>query len=98
MKGPTCYEDIKRVNNITSDTFRDACYALGLLDDDKEYIDCIEETSKWASGSYCRSLFVMLITTDTLSRPDYVWEKTRQFLCDDILHNRRRELQIPGNF
>ncbi|KAI9124888.1 hypothetical protein K1719_004215 [Acacia pycnantha] len=31
---------------------REACYALGLLDDDKEYIDAIKEASSWASGNY----------------------------------------------
>ncbi|KAG5610802.1 hypothetical protein H5410_022083 [Solanum commersonii] len=38
VKGPTSYEEIRRINDIDHETFRDACYALGLLDDDKEYV------------------------------------------------------------
>ncbi|KAI9073841.1 hypothetical protein K1719_044193 [Acacia pycnantha] len=33
---------------------REACFALGLLDDDKEYIDAIKEASSWASRNYLR--------------------------------------------
>ncbi|KAH0757108.1 hypothetical protein KY290_020601 [Solanum tuberosum] len=43
VKGPTSYEEIRRINDIYHETFRDACYALGLLDDDKEYVDAIVE-------------------------------------------------------
>ncbi|XP_075492602.1 uncharacterized protein LOC142530668 [Primulina tabacum] len=42
-RGATCYDDITFVNSVKYRSFRDACYALGLLNDDKEYIDCIIE-------------------------------------------------------
>lgn len=45
VKGPTCYEDIRTVGDDVHPTFRDACYAMGLLDDDKEYINAINESS-----------------------------------------------------
>ncbi|KAM3218975.1 hypothetical protein P3L10_023506 [Capsicum annuum] len=45
IKGPISYEELRRINNNNHATFRDACYALGLLDDDKEYIDAIKEAS-----------------------------------------------------
>ncbi|XP_041999880.1 uncharacterized protein LOC121749372 [Salvia splendens] len=57
VKGATSYEDIKRVNGVQYDTFRDACFALGLLDDDKEYVDGITEASFWSSVHSIRLLF-----------------------------------------
>ncbi|CAH1428475.1 unnamed protein product [Lactuca virosa] len=36
VKGPTSFDEIRTVNGETHSSFRDACYALGLLDDDKE--------------------------------------------------------------
>ncbi|XP_076885333.1 uncharacterized protein LOC143534816 [Bidens hawaiensis] len=49
VKGPRSYEEIRTVNGQTYNTFRDACYALGLLDDDTKYIEGIEKAS--LSGS-----------------------------------------------
>ncbi|KAI9109681.1 hypothetical protein K1719_019311 [Acacia pycnantha] len=57
VQGPKDYTEIRTVNNVVYPTFREACYALGLLDDDNEYIDVIKEASLWASGSYLRHFF-----------------------------------------
>ncbi|XP_047258389.1 uncharacterized protein LOC124890644, partial [Capsicum annuum] len=43
IRGAKIFEDLKKVNNRDHTTSRDACYALGLLDDDKEYVDSINE-------------------------------------------------------
>ncbi|CAI9277014.1 unnamed protein product [Lactuca saligna] len=76
VKGPTCYEDIRTVNGTICDSYKDAYYALGLLDDDIEYISSIHETYYWVIASFCRSLFVMLITSDSLSRHHHVFKET----------------------
>jgi len=44
-KGPTSFEDIKTVNNVVLKTFKDACYAMGLINDDKEHVDVIKEAA-----------------------------------------------------
>nr|KAJ0188926.1 hypothetical protein LSAT_V11C900458960 [Lactuca sativa] len=54
VKGPKCFADIRTVNGHVCPTFREACYALGLLEDDREYIDAIEEASHSGSGYYLR--------------------------------------------
>ncbi|XP_061350222.1 uncharacterized protein LOC133295410, partial [Gastrolobium bilobum] len=43
QKGCTSYEDLRTVNGVLFPTYKDACYSLGLLDDDNEYIDAIKE-------------------------------------------------------
>ncbi|XP_028799879.1 uncharacterized protein LOC114755171 [Neltuma alba] len=48
VRGPTSYEDLRTVDSIFYPTFRDACYALGLLEDDREYIDAMKEANQWA--------------------------------------------------
>ena len=50
VRSATCYENVHVVNGILYKTFKEACYALGLLDDDKEYIAVIEEASSWGFG------------------------------------------------
>lgn len=68
VRGPTCFKDIHSFNGVKYFTFRDACYARRLLDDDKEYIYAIKEASHWSPTQSMRKLFVTLMTTNSLNR------------------------------
>ncbi|XP_073049645.1 uncharacterized protein [Primulina eburnea] len=92
-RGATCYDDIDFVNGVQYRSFRDACYALGLLNDDKEYIDGIIEASHWVSAQSLRVLFATLLSSNCISRPEVVWESCWTYLSDDILYKRRNLLQ-----
>lgn len=96
VRGPTCYEDIRTVNGVVYKTFKEACYALGLLNDDKEYIDSIVEASQWASAASLRNLFVTLLSTDSMGRANEVWNSCWKYLSDDILYYQRAKLNQPG--
>lgn len=80
VRGPTSYSDIKIVDGIPYDSFRDACYARGLVDDDKEYVDAINEASQWASGCHLRILFVTLLMSNSISKPQVVWDVVWNYL------------------
>lgn len=96
VKGPKCFQDIRTVDGILYPTFKEACYALGLLDDDKEYINAIEEASFWGSGCYLRRLFATLLLSNSFSKPEHIWEKTWCLLAEDILARQRNLLQYQG--
>jgi hypothetical protein len=80
VKGPTSYENIRSFDGILYPTFKDACYSMGLLDNDKKYIDGITEASFWGSTIYLRKLFGMLLMSGSISRPEYVWDNTWKLL------------------
>ncbi|XP_058774642.1 uncharacterized protein LOC131648928 [Vicia villosa] len=88
-KGPTTYEEIRTVDNIQYDTFRDACFAMGFLEDDKEYIAAIKEASHWGTGHFLRKLFVIMLLSGAVNRPAHVWEQTWLLLSDGVLHTQR---------
>ena len=90
------YDCIKTVNGKLYDTFQEACYAIGLLSDDKEFIDGILEAYRTESGFMLRVLFVRLLNMSTMHKPDKVWDVTWKMLADGILYARRRSLDIPG--
>ncbi|XP_074318232.1 uncharacterized protein LOC141655028 [Silene latifolia] len=92
VKGPKCFEDIRSVNDFVHPTFREACYALGLIGDDREYIAAINEAADWGPGFYLRNLYAILLFCGTLSMPSRVWDETWQLLSDDILHRQRTVL------
>ncbi|CAH1433200.1 unnamed protein product [Lactuca virosa] len=43
-----------------------------------------------------KSLFVMLITPDSLSRPHHVFKETYNCLSDDVVHVREQEIGVKG--
>ncbi|XP_022024354.1 uncharacterized protein LOC110924672 [Helianthus annuus] len=96
VKGPRSFEEIRTVNGQLFPTFRDACYAIGLLDDDNEYVEAIKEASFEGHDGYLRALLATLLLSNTLSRPEFVWENTWKYLADDILGLVLPEYQIKN--
>lgn len=74
VKGSTSFESIRTVNGVTYPTFKAACYALGLLDDDKEWIDCLTEAAIWATGNELRHLFVTILIHCQVSDASQLWK------------------------
>ncbi|XP_019188878.1 PREDICTED: uncharacterized protein LOC109183148 [Ipomoea nil] len=66
--------------------------ARGLLDEDKEYIGAIQEASYWSSAQSMRQLFVTLLITNSLNRPEHVWNEVWHHLAEDAQFNQRRLL------
>ncbi|CAH9141764.1 unnamed protein product [Cuscuta epithymum] len=89
VTGPKSFVEIRTIDNIVYPTFKDACNALGLLGDDKEYIDAIIESSFWGTGEYMRFFFAILMVSNQMCTPHVVWEKTWKYLSDDIQHRQR---------
>jgi len=76
QKGCIDYDSIKTIDGQFYETYQEACYALGCLADDKEYIDAIKEASEFASGYELRRLFVTLLSMNTISNPNVAWNST----------------------
>ncbi|GAU29146.1 hypothetical protein TSUD_59130 [Trifolium subterraneum] len=96
QRGCTSYESIKMVDGKICKTFQEASNELRLLKDDQEFKDAIKEAYEIASGDQKRRLFVRLLNMNTMSNAFDVWNCTWKLLCDGILYNRRRALNLPG--
>nr|GEV00799.1 putative PIF1 DNA helicase/replication protein A1-like protein [Tanacetum cinerariifolium] len=58
-KGSRMHDEIKKVNGVVYPTYKEACYATGLLEDDKEYIEYLvvsDEKKKCRFVLYRRTL------------------------------------------
>jgi hypothetical protein len=95
-RGPTSYDELMTVNNVRYNNYKDVCFALGLMDDDREFVQAIKEASFWGSGFYLRSLFAALLLSNQLHQPRTVWNSTWEELSDDIQRKQRRMHCIPG--
>jgi hypothetical protein len=102
-KGATSFEDLRKINNIQYDSYKDAAVALGIAEDDKEWIECLQEiTSKSTNPKMLRELFVMIMLHCAPTNPAELWHKFKDFMCEDILYEFRQakndpNLQCDGN-
>lgn len=72
VKGPTSFDAIKTYKGVVYKSYKEACFARGILDDDQIFIDGLVEASAWCFGDYLRNFFSMLLLSNSLSRPEYV--------------------------
>jgi len=71
---------------------------LGLLTDDRQFIDAINGVAILSSGRSVRMLFANFLVCSSLADPFRVWQLTWESLADGILYDRRRTLGLPGKF
>ncbi|XP_077251255.1 uncharacterized protein LOC143890447 [Tasmannia lanceolata] len=69
VRGPLSFEDIQTVNGFLCPDFRSACNSLGLLEDDNEWHEALQEASIWASPHQLRHLFVSILTSCQVTNP-----------------------------
>lgn len=86
VRGPTSFQDLKKLDNQEYLTFRKTCEARGLLDNDNHWDLTLEEAVQCRSAAKLRELFAVLIATCGLSNPQQLWKKYKDDMADDILH------------
>ena len=69
VRGRQNFEQIRTIDNVMHPTLKSACYALGLLDGDKEWNDAIKEAEQWATAAQLSQLFVTLLLFCEVSNP-----------------------------
>ncbi|XP_060190349.1 uncharacterized protein LOC132619465 [Lycium barbarum] len=94
VKGCTSFESIRTINGVKHKTYREECYALGLLDDDKEWNDCLADTSIWATGNELRHLFVTILIHCQVFDSSMVWKNNYEILSEDIPTLQRKRLRM----
>ncbi|KAK9055483.1 hypothetical protein SSX86_026566 [Deinandra increscens subsp. villosa] len=86
QKGCRSFADIRTVHGHTYNTYREACDALGLLGDDKEWLNTFEEASFTATSTELRSLFTHMLLYCNINNPRDIWQKYWEKMSDDITY------------
>ncbi|XP_058751175.1 uncharacterized protein LOC131624239 [Vicia villosa] len=89
-KGPMSYEDIRKAGDAQCETFRDACFAMGFLEYDRDYIGAIKEASEWGSSHYLRKNFVVMLFSGDGNRSSHVWSESWVLLSDELVLNEEQ--------
>lgn len=94
IKGATSFKDLRTVNGIVYNTYKEACDALGLLKDDKQWDVAMTENSNHAMPFQLRQLFVFILSNNQVADPLKLWQQHWKAMADDVLYSRRK---ISGN-
>ena len=87
VKGATSYEHLRTHQGVVHPTFREACIAYGLTEDDNEWHQCLAEAKHMAVGRQMRHLFVTILKDCNPADPRALWEAFWQDICDDLKHH-----------
>ncbi|XP_074366848.1 uncharacterized protein LOC141707539 [Apium graveolens] len=90
IKGATSYQDLKIINGIVYNSYQEACDALGLLKDDRQWDVAMSENAVHAMPCQLRQLFVHISSNNQVADPLKLWEKHWESMFEDILLIRRR--------
>ena len=90
VRGPTSFQNLHTVDGVEHPTFRESCLARGLLEDDGEWRQCLQEGSVMHTSSRLRQLFITILLFGNPSRPLVLWEEFREHICDDLAYRLRR--------
>lgn len=94
LKGATSFEDLLTVGGVKHTTFKNACYARGLLEENKEWNDVMDEASTWATTRQLRQLFALILIQCELSHPQKLWNHCWKYLLEDVQKLQTSSLTI----
>ena len=86
VPGATCHTDMKKYKEVEYETFQEAAFARGLIDDDEEWERCMEEANhSFMDGELIR-LFVALLLNCTVAEPRKLFDKYIDTFCSAAYH------------
>lgn len=89
-RGATSYKDLRTVNGTVFNTFKEACDALGLLKDDRQWHLTMSENAVHAMPRQLRELFVHILSNNQIADPLRLWEQHWVSMSEDILFSKRK--------
>ena len=85
VKGPTSYDAVKTFNGVVHGTFSAAAKARGLLKDDAEWVNCLEEAAMTQHPRQLRFLFaVICLYAVELTDQKGLFERFESDLAEDL--------------
>ncbi len=95
----TCFEDLRTTHRphtpttVVHPTFKAACLARGLLQDDAEWDQCLSEVVGVQLPKSLWQLLTSLLIYNNVTNPGRLWDRHKGALTEDFLHQTR---QVSG--
>jgi hypothetical protein len=88
VKGAISFQDLQTVPGAAEPcaTFHEACLRQGLLEDDNEWRQCLQEAGDMATGKQLWDLFCTILRDCLPSDPLQLWMDFWDKICDNLQH------------
>ena len=86
VKGAKSWKDLRIYNGVEYPTYKATCLAYGLLKDDGEWDQCLQEAGDMKTGNQLRRLFAIILLHCYPTSPEVLWENHKHRICDDLEH------------
>ncbi|GJS91734.1 DNA helicase [Tanacetum coccineum] len=96
QKGCRRFRDIRKVNDIVYPTCRATCQALGLLEDDQEWENTMQEAACTATPAELQTLFAHILTFCHVTDPVSLWGRVWKSMSEDLPYTSLISLNIPN--
>ncbi|KAJ1688579.1 hypothetical protein LUZ63_019969 [Rhynchospora breviuscula] len=87
--GATSFDELQTVNGVMYQTYKEACNAVGMLDDNSEWLHTMQEATASASCDQLRTMFVDILLYSDVADAKELWESCWSYMGDDIIQNMR---------
>ncbi|GFV93152.1 ATP-dependent DNA helicase [Trichonephila clavipes] len=84
VPGAKSFEELKTYEGVMMTSFKEACRAGNLLEDDGEWRNSLREACSFQMPSKLRQLFTFICVFCSPSSPLALWEKFKSYLCEDF--------------
>ena len=95
IPGAQSYADLKTcTDGVIHNTFKDTALALGLLESDEGWDECLLEAAMSYMPKQLCSLFVTILIFGEPAKPVVLWERYREMMGEDVLRHIPTHVQM----
>ncbi|GFV82386.1 ATP-dependent DNA helicase [Trichonephila clavipes] len=84
VPGAKSFEKLKTYEGVMMTSFKEACRARNLLEDDGEWRNCLREACSFKMSLKLRQLFTFICVFCNPSSPLELWAEFKSYLCEDF--------------
>jgi len=85
IPGAKSFEFVRTINGVTYNTFKEAAYQLGLVDDDNECDACLKEAATYQMPIQLRQLFASILVYCQPASVKALWDDYVDALIEDFI-------------
>ena len=92
VRGPRSFSELRKVDGVVHDSFRDACIALDLCDSDKQWEACLNEAVQISHPRFIRDLFCHILLVCMPTKPEDLYTKFKDPMSEDFQRDRSKDV------